>query len=238
MNLPWQMSDLHPHALSLDDDALDVDDFGRKLADDLAAMQPPDIIHRYRVVAQAGQQDAALVANGFSAVRLTHLVDVPFDSLDHPLLVPPLPDHMNPHWFTRGERGPWVNWIDAHWRHYITTHASNPPRMPPRGLRAIFVGEDLVEGFALRDGPQGRVRGFSSLRDGQELGWIGGASGLLPHLLAASLRRAVTIGWTKLSVEVDDDDRALWALIADLDVPVKQAFVTWQRERNPAKRPS
>lgn len=238
MRLPWQKSDLHPHALSLDEDALDGADFADALTADLAAMDPPDIIHRFRVVAEAGQQDAALVANGFSVTRLTHIINLPLDTLDHPALSDKLPDTLNPHWFTKKDRAPWGAWIDAHWRHYCATHASNPPRPPPRGLRQIFVGKDLVEAFALRKGPQGRVRGFGSLRADQELGWIGGPADCLPHVLAACLRRATTLGWAKATLEVDDDDRALWALVDVLDVTPAQTFVTWQRERGAANRPN
>jgi len=238
MNLPWLTSDLHPHALSLEEDALEGSDFADALADDLATMDPPDIIHRFRVVAEPDQQDAALIDNGFAVTRLTHIIDLPLDVMDHPALSDALPDGLNPHWFTKKERAPWGAWMESHWRHYCVTHASNPPRRPPRGLRRIFVGNDLVEAFALRAGPQGRVRGFASLRDNQELGWLGGTTDALPHVLAACLRRATTLGWVKATLEVDDDNRDLWALTGALDVQPTQTYVTWQRERDAARRPN
>lgn len=233
MHLPWMMSDLHPHALSLSEDALDDPDFADKLTSDLAVMSPPDIIHRFRVVARAGQSAQTLKQHGFAVTRLTRLIDLKFDVLDHPALGEDLPPHLAPHWFMPTERGPWDQWLDAHWRQYVARHTTNPPQRPVGGVRQVFMGDDLIEGFALRDGPQGRVRAFASLRRGQELGWIGGADHL-PQTLAACLRRAATLGWVKLSVEVDDDDHALWGLIDGLGVAPSQEFVTWQLERAPS----
>lgn len=238
MNLPWQTSQLHPHALSLTEDALTAADFPDALAADLAALAPPSVIHRYRIIAHAGEHETTLCANGFTATRLTTLTDLPLDLINHPRLDIPLPNSLSPHWFTRKERAPWGGWIANHWRHYQATHTANPPREPLKGLRKIFVGKDFVEGLALRDGPQGRVRGFASLRSDQELGWVGGGAALLPHLLTACLRRATALGWTTATIEVDDDDRDLWALITALNVPPQQTFVTWQRERDPARRPN
>ncbi len=238
MRLPWQTSDLHPHALTLTEDALERGDLTDALAADLAAFNPPDTIHRYRVIALAGEHEQTLRANGFAATRLTTLTDLPLDLVSHDLLDVTLPETLSVHWFTRKERAPWGGWIGQHWRHYQATHQSNPPREPVKGLRKIFIGTDLVEGLALREGPQGRVRGFASLRDNQELGWIGGGADLLPHLLAACLRRATALGWTSATVEVDDDDRDLWALITALGVPPQQTFVTWHRERDPARKPN
>ena len=238
MNLPWQTSDLHPHALSLTEDALEVVDFADALAADLAAFNPPDTIHRYRIIAHRGEHETVLRANGFIATRLTTLTALPLTLVNHPMLDKPLPKALSAHWFTLKERAPWGGWIGAHWRHYQATHTSNPPREPVKGLRKIFVGEDFVEGLALRDGPQGRVRGFASLRDDQELGWIGGAGDLVAHLLVACLRRATALGWTTATIEVDDDDRDLWALVKALEIAPQQTFVTWQRERDPAKRPN
>ncbi|WP_296417004.1 hypothetical protein [Pseudooctadecabacter sp.] len=230
MNLPWQQSDLHPHALSVMEDALDRPDLALALAEDLNAFNPPDIIHRYRIVALRGQADETLSANGFTPNRITQLIDLPLSAQDHPALTP-LPDHIAAHWFRPGERAPWDAWVQAHWRHYQTTHHSNPPRIPKGGLRDVFIGDDLVEGLALRNGPQGRTHAFASLRTGQELGWIGGDPALLPATLATCLRRATAIGWTKATVEVDDDDHALWSLIGRLNIPPAQTYVTWHRER-------
>lgn len=238
MILPWQTSDLHPHALSLTEDALEMPDFQANLAHDLATHTPPDVIHRYRIIAHVGTHEATLSAHGFVATRLTTLTDLPLDLVTHPVLEKHLPEKIAAHWFTREERAPWGAWVGAHWRHYQATHLSNPPREPVRGLKKIFVGKDLVEGLALREGPQGRVRAFASLRDDQELGWIGGKVDLLPHLLGACLRRATAIGWTSAKIEVDDDDRALWALVASLGVAPQRTFVTWQLERDPARRPN
>ena len=238
MRLPWQVSDLHPHALSLTQDALDGGLFSRHLRIDLRDMSPPSIIHRYRIVAKAGQRTDTLAVNGFSATRLTRLYDLKFNVLNHPSLSDDLPPNISPHWFVGGERGPWQQWLDAHWKHYMAMHRSNPPRLPVKGARQVFLGEDLTEAFALRDGPQGRVKTFASLRSDQEIGWIGGDADLLPHALAACLRRAMAIGWTHATLEVDDDDRALWALVDGLGVEPDQEFVTWHRERNPAKRPN
>jgi len=229
MDLPWMMSDLHPHALSLDEDALDDPEFATRLAADLAQMSPPDIIHRYRVIARAGQREDVLKKHGFTVTRLTRLVDLTFDLLDDPILRD-ADMSLSPHWFTRSERAPWGQWLDAHWRHYVTGHQTNPPRLPPQGPRKVFIGDDLVEGFALRDGPQGRVRAFASLRKDQDIGWIGGAAHL-PATLAACLRRAATLGWAKAGLEVDDDDHVLWSLIDRLGVAPTQEFVTWQLER-------
>ena len=237
MRLPWLVSDLHPHALSLTEDALG-DDFAPALVDDLADMNPPDIIERFRCVFPEGPATDVLMAAGFSAVRLTRLLDLNVTIADHPALAANPPGHLAPHWFKSDERAPWKNWLAAHWRHYCATHASNPPREPVRGVRTIFIGNDLVEGFALRDGPQGRVRAFGSLRNGNELGWIGGAPTLIAPTLAACLRRATALGWTKATLEVDDDDAALWALADRLGVAPAQTFVTWQLERDPAKRPN
>jgi len=89
-----------------------------------------------------------------------------------------------------------------------------------------------------RDGPQGRVRAFGSLREGNELGWLGGDPTLLAITLAACLRRATALGWATASLEVDDDDAPLWALADELGVSASETFVTWQRERNPAKGPN
>ncbi len=238
MNLPWQTSDLHPHALTLTEDALEGGDLAQALAADLAAFHPPEIIHRYRIIAHAGDHEDALQSNGFIATRLTTLTDLPLSLVSHPTLDVELPQSLSAHWFTLKERAPWGQWIGQHWRHYQATHLSNPPREPVKGLRKIFIGTDLVEGLALRDGPQGRVRSFASLRDDQNLGWIGGTSDHLPYLLGACLRRATALGWTKATIEVDDDDRALWALVSALGVAPQHTFVTWQRERDPAKRPN
>jgi len=232
MYLPWQTSDLHPHALSLTEDALTGADFADSLAADLAAFDPPETIHRYRIIAPAGGYEKTLCDNGFSATRFTTLTNLPLDLLSHPALDVPLPKSLSAHWFTTKERAPWGEWVGQHWRHYQATHRSNPPREPIKGVRRIFVGNDFVEGLALRSGPQGRVRAFASLRDGQEIGWIGGGAALLPHVLGAAL------GWTTATVEVDDDDRALWALVSSLGVQPEQTFVTWQRERDPARRPN
>ena len=238
MNLPWQTSDLHPHALSLTEDALIHRDFADALAADVVALDPPEYIHRYRVIAPAGDHERTLRNIGFTATRLTTITDLPLDLAAHPLLDKKVLETLSAHWFTRKERAPWGAWIAAHWRHYQATHRSNPPREPVRGLRKIFIGKDLVEGLALREGPQGRVRGFASLREGQELGWIGGPGEVLPDLLCACLRRATSLGWSKATLEVDDDDRALWALVTSLGVVPKQTYVTWQRERDPARKPN
>lgn len=237
MRLPWQKSDLHPHALSLTEDAIE-DDFDAALAEDLAALNPPPIIHRYRCVAPSGVHDAALMEHGFNAVRMTRIVALPLELVDHPALSADVPDEISPHWFRLGERGPWTQWVAAHWRHYQAMHLSNPPREPVNGLNKIFLTKDMVEGLALRLGPQGRVRSFASLRDGSEIGWIGGDVTLLPQTLSACLRRAAAIGWPSALIEVDNDDTALWALIETLGVKAQQTFVTWQLERDPAKRPN
>ncbi|MEL6960092.1 MAG: hypothetical protein AAGL89_14180 [Pseudomonadota bacterium] len=226
------MSDLHPHALSLDEDALEHPDFQRVLTDDLAAMAPPDIIHRFRAVGRDGQQTEVLKAAGFSVTRLTRLIDLPLN-LDLPHA---LEAHIAPHWFGPEERGPWEQWLDAHWRHYDTLHQSNPPQQPAQGLAPLFAGADLIAAFALRDGPQGRVLSFASLREGEELGWIGGRPDLLDQTLSACLRRAAALGWSKATLEVDDDDRPLWALASDLPGPTR-TFVTWHRERQPSSQP-
>ncbi|WP_375279992.1 hypothetical protein [Pseudooctadecabacter sp.] len=231
MNLPWQQSDLHPHALSVMEDGLDHPDLAQALAEDLDTFNPPDIIHRYRVVALRGQACDALSANGFAPNRITQLIDLPLSAQCDPVLAAPPPDHIATHWFRPGERAPWDGWVQAHWRHYQTTHHSNPPRVPKGGLRDVFIGDDLVEGLALRDGPQGRTRAFASLREGQELGWIGGDPALLPATLAACLRRATAMGWSKATVEVDDDDHVLWSLIQRLNLTAAQTYVTWHRER-------
>lgn len=237
MRLPWLTSDLHPHALSLSEDAL-CDDFDVALAADLAAMNPSSFIARFRCVFPEGGQTETLKTAGFHAVRLTRLVGLPITLADHPALSGDIPAHIAPHWFRLGERGPWGNWIAAHWRHYQAVHLSNPPREPTAGLRQIFIGSDLVEALALRDGPQGGVRAFASLRDNHEIGWVGGSVDLLPLALGACLRRAAAQGWSKATIEVDDDDAALWALIDDLGVAPAQTYVTWQLERDPAKRPN
>ncbi|SLN54148.1 hypothetical protein [Pseudooctadecabacter jejudonensis] len=232
MRLPWQQSDLHPHALSLTEDALDRPDFAAALAADLAAFNPPPVIHRYRIVARQGQAVPVLITAGFTATRLTQIIQLPLDLHSHPALTSPLPDHINAHWFTPTERAPWDDWVTAHWRHYRATHQTNPPRIPDTGLRDIFAGPDLVAGLALRDGPQGRTRAFASLRDDQDIGWIGGAPPLIPYALSACLRRAISIGWTHATLEVDDDDHPLWALAEQLGHPPTDTFVTWQKERS------
>lgn len=238
MKLPWQTSGLHPYALSLTEDALDIPEFAAALGHDLATHTPPDTIHRYRIIAHKGEHEETLRAHGFSATRLTRLTALPIDLLSHPMLDVRLPKTLAAHWFTVKERAPWGGWIGQHWRHYQAMHQSNPAREPVKGVRKVFVGKTFVEGLALRDGPQGRVRGFASLRTDQKLGWIGGGADLLPHLLEACLRRATALGWTSATIEVDDDDRELWALIAALGVAPHQTFVTWQRERDPARRPN
>jgi hypothetical protein len=238
MRLPWQVSDLHPHALSLNEDALEGGMFSRHLRIDLRDMSPPPIIHRYRVVAKAGQRTETLMKNGFSGIHLTRLYDLKADVLNHPALACDLPDEIAAHWFLNGERGPWQQWLDAHWRHYETLHRSNPPRVPVKGARQVFLDDDLEEAFALRDGPQGRVKTFASLRKDQEIGWIGGSDALLAQTVAACLRRAMAIGWSKATLEVQDDDRPLWDLTSALGLEPAQEFVTWHRERNPAKRPN
>jgi len=163
MYLPWQTSDLHPHALSLTEDALTGADFADSLAADLAAFDPPETIHRYRIIAPAGGYEKTLCDNGFSATRFTTLTNLPLDLLSHPALDVPLPKSLSAHWFTTKERAPWGEWVGQHWRHYQATHRSNPPREPIKGVRRIFVGNDFVEGLALRSGPQGRVRAFASV---------------------------------------------------------------------------
>lgn len=238
MNLPWQTSDLHPHAVSLTEEATDFPDFEAALHEDLAAFSPPDTIHRYRVIARAGEWETVLQEVGFAATRLTALTDLPLNLVDHPKLEVPLPDALSAHWFTLKERAPWGPWIAAHWRHYQVTHRSNPPREPVKGLRKIFVGDDFVEGLALRNGPQGGIRAFASLRDGQKLGWIGGGAEMLPHVLSACLRRATALGWSKATFEVDDDDRDLWTFMQQLNITPQQVFVTWQKERSAARRPN
>jgi len=237
MRLPWQMSDLHPHALSLTDDAIG-SDFALALEADLAEMTPPEIIQRYRCSFAQGVQTDALVDAGFHASRLTRIVDLPLSLVDHPMLNVDLPDGISTHWFRRKERAPWNQWLTAHWRHYQAVHLSNPPREPVGGLNKVFIGDDLVEGLALRLGPQGRVRSFASLRKESQIGWIGGAQELLAQTLATCLRRATAIGWIKATIEVDDDDVALWGLIEALGVAPDQTYVTWQLERDPAKRPN
>ena len=227
MRLPWEQSDLHPHALSLIEPDVTDPDFEHDLRQDLAAFNPPDIIHRYRVVVPDGQGTHALSEQGFAPTRLTRLFRLPLVATAGD----PLPAQIAAHWFRPGERAPWHDWIAAHWRHYRMTHTSNPPREPETGLHDVFVGDDLIEGLALRDGPMGRVRAFASLREGQGLGWIGGAPDLLPAVLAACLRRATAIGWTYATLEVDDDDYGLWSLTDPMVEHTQMTFVTWQRER-------
>lgn len=237
MRLPWQVSDLHPHALSLDEDALRPD-FGDALREDLSQMSPPDIIQRYRCVLPEGAKSDALISAGFHAVRLTRMVDLPVGLADDARLTIDLPDHIAPHWFLPTERAPWGQWLAVHWQHYQAVHVSNPPREPVNGLRKVFIGDDLLEGLALREGPQGRVMAFASLRKEHELGWIGGAPELLPCVLGACLRRAAAIGWSIATAEVDNDDTPLWDLIEALGVAPSRTYVTWHRERDPARRPN
>jgi len=235
MSLPWQQSDLHPHALTLDDAALDRPDLADALRTDIAAFNLPDVIHRYRVVARAGQAETDLIAAGFMATRVTHITELPLEIQHHPTLARALPARVAPHWFNCGERAPWDDWVAAHWRHYRATHRSNPPNIPETGLNDIFIGDDLICGLALRDGPQGRTRAFGSLRKsdegGQNIGWIGGAPDLLPQTLHACLRRATAIGWTSATIEVDDDDHALWSLMQTLDIAPLETYVTWHKDR-------
>lgn len=233
MQLPWQQSDLHPHALSLIEPDVRAAGFEGALRTDLAAFNPPDTIHRFRVVVPEGQGAHVLMSNGFEARRLTRLIRLPLDAVT----AGPLPDHIAAHWFRPKERAPWGDWVAAHWKHYRRTHISNPPRAPQTGLHDVFIGDDLVEGLALRDGPMGRVRAFASLREGQGIGWIGGRPDLLRHALSACLRRATAIGWTHAILEVDDDDHALWALTDPFGDHTQATFVTWLRERNATPLP-
>jgi len=238
MVLPWEVSDLHPHALSLmDEDALGAE-FAVALHADLDSMNPPPVIHRYRCVLPEGCETETLIEAGFHVTRLTRIVDLPVSAADHALLRAPMPTHIAPHWFRTDERAPWDTWVAAHWQHYQALHFANPAAEPACGLNAVFVGDDLVEGLALREGPQGRIRAFASLRTGDEIGWIGGVPDLIPLALGACLRRATALGWSRASLEVDDDDAPLWALLDGLGQPVTQTYVTWQLERAAAKRPS
>jgi len=236
LNLPWMKSDLHPEALSLGDEAapegrLD----GTALEADLAVLDPPDTVRRYRAVLPEGVGSEALSAAGFRPRRLTRFYSLPVALGEDPALSGPVPDEIAPHWFREPERAPWQRWADAHWDHYLRTHLSNPPAdLGAKARQEIFAGSDLLEAFAFRTGPQGRVLSFTSLRRGRELGWTGTAdpdAGLLALTLGAGLRRAVTHGWTHAGLEVDDDDRSLWALVQGFGLAADQTWVTWYLER-------
>ena len=236
LHLPWMKSDLHPEALSLGDEAapdgvLD----GEALLADLAVLDPPDSVRRFRVVLPEGVGSEALSTAGFHPMRLTRFYRLPVALGDEGALAGPVPEPLAPHWFKEPERGPWQGWSDAHWDYYVRTHQSNPPTdLGPKARQDIFAGSDLLEAFAYRSGPQGRVMAFTSLRRGRELGWTGTVNpddDLLALTLGEGLRRAKVHGWPHAGIEVDDDDRALWSLVEGLGVAAEQTWVTWYLER-------
>ena len=233
--LPWMQSDLHPEALRLADPPV-TEAFARDLKADLALLDPPEVVRRYVVVLREGVATGTMTGLGFRPVSLTRFTTLSCQLVDHPVLSARPPDAVAAHWFQPGERAPWEQWIAAHWQAYRQFHRHNPPTdLGPEGLREVFVGDDLDEGLAFREGPQGRILGFSSLREESQLGWIAtvpGQTHLLPALMGASLRRAMALGWSSAEIEVDDEDRALWSLIERLPEGENQSrWVTWHLER-------
>lgn len=228
----WRVSDLHPHALTLDDAPLVLGLITQQaLLDNIRQLPTPPVILHLRCVAPEGHADAVLVAAGFVQVGLTKLIKIGL-----PVVQTDPPEGLTFAWHKAGAAADWDAWYQAHWDSYRRTHPTNITKDPGSArYPEIFGGPDLVEAlFAYRDG---RLVGFASLRDNQEIGWIDLADAsrdgqALSAILAATLRRAAAHGWVHAELEVDDDHPALWALCAHNAFVSQQTYVIWKRSKH------
>lgn len=227
----WHVSNLHPHALTLDESPL-VSGLitAEALVKNIAALQTPPVILHLRCIAPADGGEAVLIAAGFLQVGIIKLIKIGL-----PVAETIAPDGVSLHWHKPGSNADWRAWFQAHWDSYRRTHPINIAR-DPRAARysQIFGGDDLIEAlFVYRDG---RLCGFASLRRSQQIGWLDIAGddrddAALSAILAAVLRRATAHGWVHAGLEVHDDHPSLWSLSAGFsDVP-QETYVMWQRAK-------
>ena len=221
------MSDLHPHALTLDDQPLqDGDVAAQALKENIAALKTPDHILHLRCSAPADMDSDLLIGAGFVQVGMTRLIDIGLplsDLADAPGLTY--------RWHLPDASADWPVWYQAHWDSYRRTHPINIAKDPGAArYPAVFGGEDLREALFVYE--DNRLTGFSSLRADQDIGWIDTTQpdqAVLRATLAATLRRATACGWTHASLEVDDDHPILWEVAADFADHPQQDFIMWQR---------
>lgn len=233
VDIPLYKSDLHPEALTLDDRLWQA---GPVTVARLTALQSnlkaPSIIKRLRVVLPDTTDAASVDAAGFAVARTTRLIDL---ALPHPTLTQrQMPDGMTIAWHAPDADADWAAWCACHWAYYHRVHTSNPPVDPgPIGRHKMFVGDDLIAGLFVRN-TQGALCGFASLRRDYQMGWIGvsrsGDTHMVPALLATCLRHGAALGWSTASLEVDDDDPALWRTVDAITDPYR-TYLTWVWDR-------
>lgn len=227
----WTVSDLHPHALTLDEGPLVAGLItAQDLRDNIAALSTPPVILHLRCVAPADVGGDVLVAAGFVQVGLTKLFKVALPVADS---VPP--DGLTLDWHRPSAIADWAEWYQAHWDHYRRTHPAHLAKDPgAHRYSEIFGGNDLIEAlFVYQDD---RLVGFGSLRKDHEMGWIDvtGAqtsAQTLAAILSAVWRRATAHGWPFAELEVDDDHPALWSLTECFADQPQDTFVMWQRAK-------
>lgn len=231
-------SELHPAALTLDErpfvEGTVTEAELQGLMDDFRA---PPVVTALRVVLPQGCGFAArLQQMGFVMTRVTRLLTFDLTTPALPLQAD-MPKGLRPRWVRPAASVDWDAWCAAHWAYYARVHTANPPRDPGLvGRKEVFLGDDLVDAFWGRSA-EGAICAVASLRRGQELGWIGtpdaADAALVPGVLSMALSRAVARGWTRAVLEVDDDDPALWAAVATVEVAAEERFLTWTWDRPP-----
>lgn len=225
-------SDLHPATLTFDTSGfLDGSVTAAMVASVLRDLHAPAAIRALRVVLPDRTDVAPLVATGFTVTRRTRLICYDLTLPDHPAMATDMPDGMAGEWVPRSGRADWAGWFAAHWAHYKGLHCDNPScNLGFVGRAVVFGGVDLVEGLFVRDAA-GTLRGFASLRTDQRIGWVGGNADFAACLLATALRRAAANGWARATVEVDDDDTALWGAAQVTARDIVATFLTWTWDR-------